>query len=52
VRSLTFHEDSLTASYSVVGDHPADPEELNPDYIHPNDAGYRKIAASINLNGL
>ena len=36
---------------------PADPDQLNPaynsgDFLHPNDAGYRKIAASINLNGL
>ena len=22
------------------------------DFLHPNDAGYRKIAAIINLNGL
>ena len=35
----------------------ADPEELNPaynsgDFLHPNDAGYRAIAATINPNDL
>ena len=37
--------------------HPADPEELNPaynsgDFLHPNDAGYRAIAATIKRNEL
>jgi len=36
---------------------PADPDQLNPaynsgDFLHPNDAGYRAMAAAINLSDL
>jgi lysophospholipase L1-like esterase len=39
------------------GRRPANPEQLNPaynsgDFLHPNDAGYRAIAASIEPNEL
>jgi lysophospholipase L1-like esterase len=41
---------------AVVAD-PSDPERLNPaydsgDHLHPNAAGYRAMAAAINLNAL
>jgi lysophospholipase L1-like esterase len=53
----TSGEFDAVADFAKVVADPADPEELNPaynsgDFLHPNDAGYRKIAASINLNGL
>jgi hypothetical protein len=46
----------LPVAAQAVAD-PADPEELNPaynsgDFLHPNDAGYRAIAAIINPNEL
>jgi len=48
--------DAVADFAKAVAD-PADPTELNPayhsgDFLHPNDAGYRRIAATINLNGL
>jgi lysophospholipase L1-like esterase len=47
---------STAVGAAAVAD-PANPTELNPaynsgDFLHPNDAGYRRIAATINLNGL
>lgn len=50
--------ESLTVTLFFAGaTDPADPEELNPaynsgDFLHPNDAGYRAIAATINPNEL
>ncbi len=48
---------SAVADFAKAVADPADPTELNPaynsgDFLHPNDAGYRRIAATINLNGL
>ena len=48
--------DAVVDFAKAVAD-PADPEELNPaynsgDFLHPNDAGYRAIAAAIKLNEL
>ena len=48
--------DAVADFAKAVAD-PANPVELNPaynsgDFLHPNDAGYRRIAATINLNGL
>jgi len=48
--------DAVADFAKAVAD-PPDPTELNPaydsgDFLHPNDAGYRRIAATINLNGL
>jgi lysophospholipase L1-like esterase len=48
--------DAVADFAQAVAD-PADPAELSPaynsgDYLHPNDAGYRAIAAVINLSDL
>jgi lysophospholipase L1-like esterase len=48
--------DAVADFAGAVAD-PADPEELNPaynsgDFLHPNDAGYRAIAATIKPNEL
>jgi lysophospholipase L1-like esterase len=48
--------DGVADFASAVAD-PADPQRLNPAYnsgdsLHPNDAGYRAIAAAINLSDL
>jgi hypothetical protein len=57
----TFHEDGLTTTYQATGDHArgrgAGPQRLNPRYdsgghLHPDDAGYRAIAASIDPGDL
>jgi hypothetical protein len=45
------------ALIATLASHPiatasAHPAYNSGDFLHPNDAGYRKIAASINLNGL
>jgi len=48
--------DGVADFANAVAD-PADPQQLNPmynsgDFLHPNDAGYAALAASINLNEL
>jgi lysophospholipase L1-like esterase len=53
-RQLEF--DAVADFARAVAD-PANPEQLNPaynsgDFLHPNDAGYRAIAASIKPNEL
>ena len=45
-----------TVLAAAVAD-PADPQQLSPrydsgDHLHPNDAGYRAIAAAINIGVL
>jgi lysophospholipase L1-like esterase len=53
----TSGEFDAVADFAKAVADPADPEELNPaynsgDFLHPNDAGYRAIAAVINPNEL
>ncbi len=48
--------DAVADFAAAVAD-PADPQQLNPsydsgDHLHPNDAGYRAIAAGINIRNL
>ena len=48
--------DAIADFAGVVAD-PADPQQLNPsydsgDHLHPNDAGYRAIAAAIDIDNL
>ena len=48
--------DAVADFAAAVAD-PADPQQLNPsydsgDHLHPNDAGYRAIAAAINIRNL
>ena len=48
--------DAVADFAAAVAD-PADPQQLNPsydsgDHLHPNDAGYRAIAAAINIGNL
>ncbi|HMI24676.1 MAG TPA: GDSL-type esterase/lipase family protein [Streptosporangiaceae bacterium] len=53
----TSGEFDAVADFAKAVADPADPEELNPaynsgDFLHPNDAGYRAIAATIKPNEL
>ena len=53
----TSGEFDAAADFAKAVADPAHPEELNPaynsgDFLRPNDAGYRRIAATINLNEL
>lgn len=48
--------DAVADFAAAVAD-PADPQQLNPsydsgDHLHPNDAGYRAIAAAINIGNM
>jgi lysophospholipase L1-like esterase len=63
IRDQVNHWIRTSGEYDAVADFaravagPADPEELNPaynsgDFLHPNDAGYRAIAATIKRNEL
>jgi lysophospholipase L1-like esterase len=63
VRQAVNHWILTSGQYDAVEDfaaavaNPADPQQLNPAYdsgdsLHPNDAGYRAIAAAINLRDL
>jgi lysophospholipase L1-like esterase len=50
-------EYDAVADFAAAVADPADPEQLNPrydsgDHLHPNDAGYRAIAATIDLGDL
>lgn len=53
----TSGEFDAVADFARAVADPADPEQLNPaynsgDFLHPNDAGYRAIAAAIDLGEL
>ena len=53
----TSGEFDAVADFAQAVADPADPAELSPaynsgDFLHPNDAGYRAIAATINLGDL
>jgi lysophospholipase L1-like esterase len=63
IRQAVNHWIRTSGRYDAVADFaaavadPADPQQLNPAYnsgdgLHPNDAGYRAIAATINLGKL
>ena len=63
IRDQVNHWIRTSGAYDAAADFakavadPADPEELNPaynygDFLHPNDAGYRAIAATIKPNEL
>ena len=54
---LSSGEYDAVADFAVAVADPADPQQLNPgydsgDHFHPNDAGYRAIAATINIGNL
>ncbi|HET7012543.1 MAG TPA: SGNH/GDSL hydrolase family protein [Streptosporangiaceae bacterium] len=54
---LTSGEYDGVADFAAAVADPADPQRLNPsydsgDHFHPNDAGYRAIAATITIAGL
>ena len=63
IRQAVNHWILTSGQYDVVADFaaavadPADRQQLNPgydsgDHLHPNDAGYRAIAAAIDLGNL
>lgn len=63
IRQAVNHWILSSGEYDAVADFagavadPADPQQLNPgydsgDHLHPNDAGYRAIAAAIDLDHL
>jgi lysophospholipase L1-like esterase len=54
---LRFSDYDTVADFASAAADPADPQRLNPsydsgDHLHPNDAGYRAIAATINIDKL
>ena len=54
---LSSGEYDAVADFAAAVADPADPQQLNPsydsgDHLHPNDAGYRAIAAAINIGNL
>ena len=54
---LTSGEYDAVADFAAAVADPADPQQLNPrydsgDHLHPNDAGYRAIAAAVDLDNL
>jgi lysophospholipase L1-like esterase len=54
---LSSGEYDAVADFAAAVADPADPQRLNPsydsgDHLHPNDAGYRAIAAAIDVAGL
>jgi lysophospholipase L1-like esterase len=63
IREAVNHWILRSGEYDAVADFaaavadPADPQQLNPsydsgDHLHPNDAGYQAIAATINIDNL
>jgi lysophospholipase L1-like esterase len=54
---LSSGEYDAVADFAAAVADPADPQQLNPsydsgDHLHPNDAGYRAVAAAINIGSL
>ena len=54
---LSSGEYDAVADFAAAVADPADPQQLNPsydsgDHLHPNDAGYRAIAATIDIGNL
>jgi lysophospholipase L1-like esterase len=54
---LSSGEYDAVADFAAAVADPADPQQLNPrydsgDHLHPNDAGYRAIAAAIDIGNL
>ena len=54
---LSSGEYDAVADFAAAVADPADPQQLNPsydsgDHLHPNDAGYRAIAAAIDVDNL
>ena len=54
---LSSGEYDAVADFAAAVADPADPQQLNPsydsgDHLHPNDAGYRAIAATIDIDNL
>jgi len=54
---LSSGEYDAVADFAAAVADPADPQQLNPsydsgDHLHPNDAGYRAIAAAIDIGSL
>jgi lysophospholipase L1-like esterase len=53
----TSGEFDAVVDFDKVMSNPADPDQLRPEYdggdrLHPNDAGFRAMAAAIDLNSL